>query len=114
MNYKIWDKKELINGTSADEILKKNPSFVNDEIILFYNEEGIIYAMEQKSILKRILNIDTDNIEEIVQKYKELIEKEDEIIIPEDNEVLQLKNKIEALEAENADLTFQLIINGLL
>ena len=57
MQYKVWNKKESINGVSATEITK---SFGSGTLLLFYNVENVIERIEDVNILRSVYNLPVD------------------------------------------------------
>ena len=69
MEFKIWDKKESINGVSASTILSKHTHFKNSEVVLFV-ENNIVTRIEDINILKNVYGIEeTDALKIAEQAY---------------------------------------------
>ena len=78
MNYKLWDRKEIINGVEASHFLNQ-PPFKNysGDIILIYSESGKVTNVECKDILASIYNLDkTLDLDSFMTKYFEVINQE--------------------------------------
>ena len=87
MNFKIWDKKESINGVDAETILENRNDIRNEEnVILIYNE-GIVTNIELCSVLKNIYNFDSNfTVEEVANNYLKLLEENKQNITNNDLE----------------------------
>ena len=87
MNFKIWDKKESINGVDAETILENRNDIRNEEnVILIYNE-GIVTNIELCSTLKSIYNFDSNlTVEEVANNYLKLLEENKQNITNNDLE----------------------------
>ena len=87
MNFKIWDKKEPINGVDAESILENRNDIRNEEnVILIYNE-GIVTNIELCSVLKNIYNFDSNfTVEEVANNYLKLLEENKQNITNNDLE----------------------------
>lgn len=72
MQYKLWDRKETINGKEASYFLEQLP-FKNctHDIILIYGDNGKVSQVECKEILAKLYNIDINlPIDEFMVQYK--------------------------------------------
>lgn len=74
MKVKIWDKRESINGVSANEILEKSKEWnAVNEIILIEDDYGNITNMENpqtlKSFLKCKANLSALEVGELYVEY---------------------------------------------
>ena len=72
MQYKLWDRKETINGKEASYFLNQLP-FKNctHDIILIYAENGKVSQVECKEILANLYNIDINlPIDEFMAQYQ--------------------------------------------
>ena len=72
MQYKLWDRKETINGKEASYFLNQLP-FKNctHDIILIYAENGKVSQVECKEILAKLYNIDINlPIDEFMAQYQ--------------------------------------------
>ena len=75
MNYKIWDKKENINGISAEDVLKSMPELRTVDVILIL-QNGRVTNIENKDILIANLNLDINlSAEEVAERYIEHLEE---------------------------------------
>ena len=90
-SYKIWDRKERINGVEAKHFLNQEPFKSCDcDIILIYADNGKVSNVECKTILAEIYGIDaTLHIHEFMSQYFEVLKKQDEIIEVENNESVE-------------------------
>ena len=78
MNYKLWDRKETINGIEAGHFLNQLP-FKNysGDIILIYGESGKVSNVECKDILANHYNLDkTLDLDSFMTAYFEAINQE--------------------------------------
>ena len=78
MNYRLWDRKETINGVEANYFLNKTP-FKNysGDIILIFSENGSVSNVECKDILASVYNIDkTLDLDSFMTAYFEAINQE--------------------------------------
>lgn len=76
MQYKLWDRKEAINGKEASYFLGQLP-FKNctHDIILIYAENGKVSQVECKEILANLYNIDINlPIDEFMAQYQAALE----------------------------------------
>ena len=76
MTYKLWNRKENINGVKASHFLTQTP-FKNykGDIILIYAESGKVAQVECKDILADIYEIDkTLPLDEFMAEYKAKLE----------------------------------------
>ena len=72
MQYKLWDRKESINGKEASYFLNQLP-FKNctHDIILIYGDNGKVSQVECKEILAKLYNIDINlPIDEFMAQYQ--------------------------------------------
>lgn len=99
--FTIWNKKDSINGISAEEVLHNNPMFQDETIILIYDENDVITNMEMLRILKQLTACDSDDVDVIMTKYFEFMNNTNPVDI-------DLKAKCDALEAQNQELLLAL------
>lgn len=84
-NYKVWDRKEYINGVNANHFLEQEPfRNYNGDIILIYAGNGKVSNVECKDILASLYEIDsTLDIDSFMiayfKKLEEMIEKEEAV-----------------------------------
>ena len=78
MQYKLWDRKETINGKEASYFLNKLPfKKCTHDIILIYAENGKVSQVECKEILAKVYNIDINlPIDEFMAQYQVALEVE--------------------------------------
>lgn len=78
MNYKLWDRKETINGVEASHFLNQLPfKNYNGNIILIYAESGKVSNVECKDILAKHYNLDkTLDLDSFMAAYFEAINQE--------------------------------------
>ena len=59
MNYKVWNRVEMINGVASSHFLNQQP-FKNykGDIILIYTDNGKVSNVECKDILASVYEID--------------------------------------------------------
>lgn len=78
MNYKLWDRKETINGVEASHFLNQSP-FKNysGDIILIFSENGNVSNVECKDILASVYNLDkTLDLDSFMSAYFEAVNQE--------------------------------------
>lgn len=76
MDYKIWNRKDKINGKEASYFLEQLP-FKNctHDIILIYGDNGKVSQVECKEILAKLYNIDINlPIDEFMAQYQAALE----------------------------------------
>ena len=70
----VWNKKDEINGFSADFILKRNSHLQNEETIFLKTVNGRVTQIEGKMILASVYNIDsTLSNDEFIAEYERII-----------------------------------------
>ena len=70
MNYKIWNKKEKINGASAEYIIESLNIRDTDEVFLVLDHLDEVQAIEIARIIKGVYNLDANlTVEEVAQEY---------------------------------------------
>ncbi|WP_394884761.1 hypothetical protein [Clostridium butyricum] len=111
MKYKLWDKKESINDVSAQVILKSNPLFENEDVVLIYSDDESISNIEIVSIIKKVSGCTSNDLGEIVSKYLDFIRNEDIRVIEDERSYME---KYIELEKENAQLIFEMVQGGLM
>ena len=109
--YKIWDKKEKINGSTAEYIIESLKIRETDEVFLVLDKSGNVLAIEIDRIIKSVYDLDKNlSVEEVAQEYLRI--KEDEKLQAEKEQISleEQQNKISILEAENETLKQELSI----
>lgn len=109
---KVWNKEDQINGVEAVEVLNSIPGLLHDEVILICDEySGRVMFIEQYGQLKGILKI-AEDIEpiELGNRYIEFLEAQSQ----PSQEDLQTQERIAKLEEDNAQMTYALMMGGLL
>ena len=78
MQYKLWDRKETINGKEASYFLNQLPfKKCTHDIILIYGDNGKVSQVECKEILAKLYNIDINlHIDEFMAQYQKALEAE--------------------------------------
>ena len=76
--YKIWNRKDKINGVDASHFLSQIPfKNYNGDIILIYTEDGKVSNVECKDILANVYQIDPAlAIDDFMSEYYKKIEEE--------------------------------------
>lgn len=102
MEYKIWDKKESINGVPANKILESNPNWVEADLILII-ENGRITRIEDIQIIHanaggNLFN-ENDSLEVKAQKMFQHIVNEREEQERIQKEQMPLNERVELLES---------------
>lgn len=70
----VWNKKDEINGFSADFILKRNSHLQNEETIFLKTVNGRVTQIEGKMILASVYGIDdTLSNDEFIAEYERII-----------------------------------------
>lgn len=116
---KIWDKKESINGCSAEEYLNSMPFLKNcNEIILICKEDGTVTNVESDNILRDILKLDSSiPTLEVGKIYEQYLNSQNNEIEEQhkaektDIELLQQENKQMKEELENTQKSLAEMMN---
>jgi hypothetical protein len=70
----VWNKKDEINGFSADFILERNKHLANEETIFLKSINGRVTQIEGKMILASVYGIDdTLSNDEFIAEYERTI-----------------------------------------
>jgi hypothetical protein len=70
----VWNKKDEINGFSADFILERNKHLANEETIFLKSVNGRVTQIEGKMILASVYGIDdTLSNDEFIAEYERTI-----------------------------------------
>ena len=109
MNYKIWNKKEKINGASAEYIIESLNIRDTDEVFLVLDHLDEVQAIEIARIIKGVYNLDANlTVEEVAQEYIR-IKEEEKIQAQNSIDTLEeIGDKISILESENKSLKEEL------
>ena len=109
MNYKIWNKKEKINGASAEYIIESLNIRDTDEVFLVLDHLDEVQAIEIARIIKGVYNLDANlTVEEVAQEYIR-IKEEEKIQAQNSIDTLEeIGDKISILECENKALREEL------
>jgi hypothetical protein len=76
-NYKVWNRKDSINGVKASYFLKQSPfDTCKSDIILIYADNGKVSNIECKDILAKLYDIDIelDTYEFMTEYFRKLEE----------------------------------------
>ena len=77
MNYKIWNKKEKINGASAEYIIESLNIRDTDEVFLVLDHLDEVQAIEISRIIKGVYNLDKNlSVEDVAKEYIRIKEEE--------------------------------------
>ena len=77
MNYKIWNKKDKINGVNADYFIKDLSIRDTDGVFLVLDNLEEVQAIEIDRIIKGVYNLDANlTTEEVAQEYIRIKEEE--------------------------------------
>ncbi|MFJ1465393.1 hypothetical protein ACIJV2_17800 [Clostridioides difficile] len=114
---KIWDKKEKINGVSAEEILKGNYDFQTSEVFLILDDYNRVTNIESVNTIKSIYKLDKNlTALETAEKYLEMHKKQEEDIKAHEeleknskNATIATHEEVKALREETAALTFAMM-----
>lgn len=113
MKYKIWDKKEKINGIEASYFINKFNIKEDDEVIQILDKLGNTDKIVFKN--NAIVSYDLDanlSCDEVAQKYLDIKQQEEQ---KQQEEVLNLQKQqqeIEALKKQNAELMYMMMQGG--
>ena len=78
MKYKLWNRKDTINGVAADHFLKQ-PVFksYDGDIILIYADNGKVSQVERKDVLANIYELDINlGLDEFMLGYFAKLEEQ--------------------------------------
>ena len=108
--FKIWDKKEKINGVDAEVVIKSNNIKQEDEIFLVIDDNTLkVTEIQFKDVICSNYNISIDlTTEEVAQEYIKIKEEEKIQAQNDVNTLEEIGNKISILEAENQALKEEL------
>ena len=108
--FKIWDKKEKINGVDAEVVIKSNNIKQEDEIFLVIDDNTLkVTEIQFKDVICLNYNISIDlTTEEVAQEYIKIKEEEKIQAQNDVNTLEELGDKISILEAENQALKEEL------
>jgi hypothetical protein len=111
---KIWNKTESINGVSAQTVLNSRADLKNEaEIILIIDDNtGKVTNIEIPSVLKANLGLPNAlTALEVGQAYVDFMAQEKQNA---EQEAAIVETRLTQLEADNAQLTYALMMGGLL
>nr|WP_312985530.1 hypothetical protein [Clostridioides sp.] len=113
---KIWDKKEKINGVSADYVLESHRIQKNDEIFLVINDvTSKVTEIQNKLTIAGIYNIDPNlTTLEVGEEYLRIKAEEEEKQKLEQITIEQQAEKIKELEQGQANTEYILMEGGLI
>lgn len=77
MQYKLWNRKDNINGVEPSHFLNQ-PTFknYNGDIILIYGDNGRVTQVESKDVLAKIYGIDINlSLDEFMTQYFAILEE---------------------------------------
>lgn len=105
MKYKIWDKKEQINGVEASYFIDSLKIKENDGVFLILDSQDNVQAVEIDRIIKGVYELDSNlTIEEVAQRYIEIKEEEKLEAQKSLYEQQIMSEKIDTLEDDNSTL----------
>lgn len=110
MMYKIWNKKDKINGVDADRILASLGIKPDDEVFLILDNDSV-HHIEISRIIKSVYGMDENlSVDEVAEEYIRI--KENEKLQNEINakESEDLSERVATLEEENTMLKEELSI----
>lgn len=77
MNYKIWDKKEKVNGVDAEYVINSMRIQEDDEVFLILDSANNVQAIEIAKIIKGVYNLDINlTVDEVAKEYIRIHEEE--------------------------------------
>lgn len=107
MEYKIWNKKENINGVDASIVLTRHNIKEEDEIFLILSGNRVV-ELQFKDVIKNTYNIVSDDVEEVAKEYIKIKEEEKFQAVKETLSLEEQSKRISALEQENKALREEL------
>lgn len=66
MEWRIWNKEESIMGMEKEDIIDFHPNYIDDEIVIISDENQNDVYFNSINGLKKLFNLDTDDVEDIV------------------------------------------------
>lgn len=113
---KIWDKKEKINGVSADYVLESHRIQENDEIFLVINDAtSKVTEIQNKLTIAGIYNIDPNlTTLEVGEEYLRIREEQNRQQEEEKTTLEKQAEKIKELEQGQANTEYILMEGGLI
>jgi len=108
--FKVWNKKEKINGVDAEIIIKSNNIKQEDEIFLVIDDNTLkVTEIQFKDVICLNYNISIDlTTEEVAQEYIRIKEAEKQQAEKEQTTLENQEVRISTLEAENQALREEL------
>lgn len=82
MNYKLWNRVEMINGVAPSHFLNQNPfKDYKGDIILIYTDNGKVSNVECKDILASVYEIDkTLPLDDFMSEYFAKLEEMNKLV----------------------------------
>lgn len=111
MTYKIWNKKDKINGVDANRIIDSLGIKPDDEVFLILDDTDSVHYIEISRIIKSVYDLDEKlSVDEVAEEYIKI--KENEKLQNENNkkEAGDLSKRVATLEEENTMLKEELSI----
>lgn len=111
MTYKIWNKKDKINGVDANRIIDNLGIKPDDEVFLILDNNDSVHFIEISRIIKSVYDLDENlSVDEVAEEYIRI--RENEKLQNENNEkeAKDLSKRLAALEEENTMLKEELSI----
>lgn len=108
--FKVWNKKEKINGVDAEVVIKSNNIKQEDEIFLVIDDNTLkVTEIQFKDVICSNYNISIDlTIEEVAQEYIRIKETEKLQVEKKQVTLESQEARISTLEAENQALKEEL------
>lgn len=114
MKYKIWDKKESINGVDASYVIETHHIKEEDEVFLII-EGGRVVAIEMANVIKSVYRLDPDlTVDEVAKEYIRIKEEQENQVVNGATTLEEHNAKINKLEKDSADLMFAIMNGGLM
>lgn len=109
--FKIWNKIDDINGTSASEVMSSQRIGMHDEVFLVMKGERVS-EIQLKSIITSAFNLDANlSCEEVAKKYLEIKQQEEQKQKEEIENKLTQQEEIEQLKKQNAEFMYMMMQN---
>lgn len=112
MQSTVWNKKDSINGVSAEEVIKAHNIKESEEIFLIKNGARTT-ELQFKDIIIANYKLDPNlTCEEVAQKYLSIKQQEEQ---KQQEEILSLQKQqeeINAIKKQNAELSYLIMQQG--
>lgn len=111
MTYKIWNKKDKINGVDANRIIDNLGIKPDDEVFLILDNNDSVHFIEISRIIKSVYDLDEKlSVDKVAEEYIRI--RENEKLQNENNEkeTNDLSKRVATLEEENTMLKEELSI----